>query len=93
MTTVIIGSFLLGATLGRFFKVLVLVPACAAILAAVVVRYVYFGHGLPHLVLEYVMLITSLQIGYASASILGKWLGVRARAARAARPHPQRLSG
>jgi hypothetical protein len=89
VTIVIIGSFLLGATLGRFFKVPILVPACAAILAAVVVRYVYFGHGLPHLVLEYVMLITGLQIGYASASILGKWLGVRARTAR---PHPQRLS-
>ena len=35
----ILGSVLLGAVLGRFFKVLVLVPACALVLAVVLVRY------------------------------------------------------
>jgi hypothetical protein len=34
----ILGSVLLGAVLGRFFKVLVLVPACVLVLAVVLVR-------------------------------------------------------
>ena len=64
MTILIIGSVLLGATLGRFFKVLVLVPACAFVLAAVLVRSANGEHGLLHPLLEFVVLITSLQIGY-----------------------------
>ena len=66
MTILIIGSVLLGATLGRFFKVLVLVPACAFVLAAVLVRSANGEHGLLRPLLEFVVLITSLQIGYAS---------------------------
>jgi hypothetical protein len=60
----IIGSVLLGAVLGRFFKVLVLVPACAFVLAAVLVRSANGEHGLLRPLLEFVVLITSLQIGY-----------------------------
>ena len=37
MTILIIVSVLLGAVLGRFFKVLVLVPACAFVLVVVLV--------------------------------------------------------
>ena len=64
MTILIIGSVLLGATLGRFFKVLVLVPACAFVLAAVLVRSANGEHGFLRPLLEFVVLITSLQIGY-----------------------------
>jgi hypothetical protein len=56
---------LLGAVLGRFFKVLVLVPG-ALVLAAVLVGSADGEHGLLRPLLEFAGLITSLQIGYAS---------------------------
>lgn len=66
MYILIIGSILLGATLGRFFKVLVLIPACAVTLAMVVASSAYFEHTLLRALLEVVVLLTSLQIGYVS---------------------------
>ena len=62
----ILGSVLLGAVLGRFFKVLVLVLACAFVLAVVLVRSADGEHGLLRPLLEFAVLITSLQIGYVS---------------------------
>ena len=64
MTILIIGTVLLGMVLGRFFKVMVLIPAGALTLALVVASSVYFGHGFPRAVLEFVVLTASLQIGY-----------------------------
>ena len=66
MTILIIWSVLLGAILGRFFKVPVLAPAFAVSLAMVAASSAYFGHSLPRALLEFVVLITSLQIGYVS---------------------------
>ena len=64
MAILILGSVLVGAVLGRFFKVLVLVPACALVLAVVLVRSADGEHGLLRPLLEFAVLITSLQIGY-----------------------------
>ena len=91
MIILIIGSLLLGAILGRFFNVLVLAPAFALSLAMVVASFAYFGHGLLRALLEFAVLITSLQIGYVSGvcfwrnagqpwprprrSVSGPWLG------------------
>jgi hypothetical protein len=61
----VIGSVLVGAILGQFFKVLVLIPAFALILAAVLGRAIYFERGLLRPAWEFAVLITSLQIGYA----------------------------
>jgi hypothetical protein len=69
MAILLIWSVLLGAVLGRFFKVFVLVPACTLILAAVIVRSADVGHGLLRSLLEFAVLITSLQIGYASGML------------------------
>jgi hypothetical protein len=66
VSILIIGSVLLGAILARFFTVLVLIPACALTLAMVVASSAYFGHSWPRAVLEFAVLITSLQTGYAS---------------------------
>ena len=66
MTIVLVGSVLLGAVLGRFLKVLVLVPAVAFALAVVLVRSADGEHGLLRPLLEFAALITSLQIGYVS---------------------------
>lgn len=64
MAILLIGSVLLGAVLGRFFKVWVLVPACAFVLAAVLIRSADVQHGLLRPILEFAVLITSLQIAY-----------------------------
>ena len=66
MIILIIGSLLLGAILGRFFNVLVLAPAFALSLAMVAASFAYFGHGLLRPLLEFAVLITSLQIGDVS---------------------------
>ena len=67
MANLLIVSVLLGVVLGRFFKVLVLVPACAFILAAVLVRSAAGEHGLLRPLLEFAILNAALQIGYASS--------------------------
>jgi hypothetical protein len=69
MTILLIWSVLLGAVLGRFFKVLVLVPAGAFVLAAVLVRSADVEHGLLRPLFEFAVLITSLQIGYVSGQL------------------------
>ena len=69
MTIVLIGSVLLGAVLGRFFKVWVLIPASAFVLAAVLVRSANGETGQLRPLLELAVLITSLQIGLVSHSI------------------------
>ena len=66
MTVLLIGSVLLGALLGRFFKVLVLVPASAAVLIALLIQSASAWHGLLHLFLEFAVLVISLQIGYVA---------------------------
>ncbi|MCI0465515.1 MAG: hypothetical protein L0Y57_00665 [Beijerinckiaceae bacterium] len=69
MTILIFGSAALGLILGRFFKVLVLVPAIFCLLAIAVGRAIYFEHSLPLLFLEIAAAVTSLQIGYAALLI------------------------
>jgi hypothetical protein len=64
MAILLIGSVLLGAFLGRFFKVLVLVPACALILAAVLAGSPDAEHGLLRSLFEFAVLNATLQIGY-----------------------------
>ncbi|MGB7046383.1 MAG: hypothetical protein WBD65_16250 [Methylocella sp.] len=66
MAVLLIGSVLLGAVLGRFFKVWVLVPACAFVLAAVLVRAGAVEHGLLRALLEFAVLNATLQVGYVS---------------------------
>ncbi|MGQ0445718.1 MAG: hypothetical protein ACT4O2_11490 [Beijerinckiaceae bacterium] len=64
MTNLFIVSVLLGAVLGRFFKVLVLVPVSAFILAATLVSPATIEGGLPRMLLEFALLNAGLQIGY-----------------------------
>ena len=53
MANLLIVSVLLGVVLGRFFKVLILVPASAFILAAVLVRSAAGEHDLLRPLLEF----------------------------------------
>jgi hypothetical protein len=65
-----IGSVLLGTVFGRFFKVWVLVPACALTFAIVFASSAYYEHSLPSALLEFTVLATCLQVGYASGCLL-----------------------
>ncbi|MDQ6702768.1 MAG: hypothetical protein M3Z96_06510 [Pseudomonadota bacterium] len=69
MTILAIGSVLLGIVFGRFFKVWVLVPACALIFAIVFASSAYYEHGLLSALLEFAVIVTCLQIGYASGCL------------------------
>jgi hypothetical protein len=84
----IIGSLLLGAILGRFFNVLVLAPAFALSLAMVVASFAYFGHDLLRPLLEFAVLITSLQIGYVSGLLSFFIPGVSQRQGKPTRAQP-----
>ena len=65
MAILAFGSILLGTVFGRFFKVWVLVPACALAFAIVFASSAYYGHGLLSALLEFAVIATYLQIGYA----------------------------
>jgi hypothetical protein len=86
MTFPIVCGFVLGTILERFFRVFVLVPACAIVMAAVAVRSAYLGHGPLYATLDYAVLAASLQTGYASALLLaaiqGAWQRLWARSHR-----------
>jgi len=88
MAILLIWSVLLGAVLGRFFKVLVLVPACGFLLLAVLVRSADGEHGLVRPLLEVAVLITSLQIGYVSGLLSFFIPGVSQRQGKPTRAQP-----
>jgi hypothetical protein len=88
VANLLIASLLLGAVLGRFFKVLVLVPACAFILAVILVRSADVEHGLLRPLLEFAVLITSLQIGYVSGLLSFFIPGVSQRQGKPTRAQP-----
>jgi hypothetical protein len=85
----LIWSVLLGAVLGRFFKVWVLVPACAFLLAAVVVRSANGEHGLLRPLLEFAVLNATLQIGYVSGLVSNLIPSVSERRGTTAAPAPR----
>ena len=79
MIPLAVAGFLVGVALCRFFKVLVLAPACIAVLVVAVVRSAYVGHGLLHSVFEFAVLSISLQFGYASNLLLAAVHGILQR--------------
>jgi hypothetical protein len=64
-----IGSALLGTVFGRFFKVWVLVPACALTFAIVFASAAYHEQGLLSALFDFTVIATCLQIGYASGCL------------------------
>ena len=92
MTILAIGSVLLGTVFGRFFKVWVLVPACALTFAIVFASSAYYEHGLLSALLEFTVIATCLQIGYASGCLPGvirdKWRRLEISREIRESPHP-----
>ncbi|MGH6841157.1 MAG: hypothetical protein ACREDV_03565 [Methylocella sp.] len=71
MTSLIIASALLGTAFGRFFKVWILIPACASAFAIVAARSAYYQLGLLNALFEYAVLAACLQFGYACRCLSG----------------------
>ncbi|ACB94678.1 hypothetical protein [Beijerinckia indica] len=64
MSVLLIGSVFIGALLGRFFKVLVLIPTFAAIvLLCLTMPQVWHG-GVPGFVFAPLLILCALQVGY-----------------------------
>jgi hypothetical protein len=63
MATLAFASVLVGMILGRFFKWTVLVPACGLAVVLVMANPVY-ADGSPSRILQIVIVIASLQLGY-----------------------------
>ena len=82
MTILTIGILLLGAVFGRFFKVWILVQACAVTFIIVFASSAYYGQGPLWALLEFAMLATCLQIGYMTALLAGATLGKHLRKPR-----------
>jgi len=66
VTILIIGSVLLGAVLGRFFRVWILIPTGVVAVMAVFASSFFHDQGLLGVFFECAVLLTCLQIGYAS---------------------------
>jgi hypothetical protein len=62
----IVGIVLLGAFLSQFCRVFVLLPVSALVLAVEFGKAFYFGLGYWHSLFEFVLMSTSLQIGYVA---------------------------
>lgn len=79
MTLLILLTILLGATLERFFKALILVPASMVLFVAAGGKSFYLGHSLLHFALDCGLLTASLQLGYASPLVGAAFASLRQR--------------
>src|SRR2546429_9710420 len=90
MEILITGGAFFGAVLGRFFKVLVLMPAGALAIALLLVKREVAGHPLLDSFLGIGLLIASLELGYVmgliSTEISAAPQGIRRFLARSRRP-------
>jgi hypothetical protein len=97
MECVIAGSAFFGAVLGRFFKVLVLIPAGALTIALLLAKREIVEHTWLHSLLGIGLLIASLELGYVAGLISTDicqaarvFCGFLARPRRKAPPRPTR---
>jgi hypothetical protein len=94
MEILIAGGAIFGAVLGRFFKVLVLLPAYALAIALLLARREVAGFPLLHTLLGIGLLIASLDLGYVtgliSTDMSAAAQGFRGFLARSRRPSSSR---
>jgi hypothetical protein len=94
MEILIAGGAVFGAVLGRFFKVLVLLPANALAIALLLARREVAGYPLLDTLLGIGLLIASLDLGYVtgliSTDISAAAQGFRGFLARSRRPGSSR---
>lgn len=71
MGILVIGGVLFGTVLGRYFKVFILVPACVLAIVLILAKPLPADHTFLYSLLEIVVLVTSLQFGYAIGLVSG----------------------
>lgn len=71
MGVMIFGGILFGTILGRFFRVYILLPACALAVVLVLASPAPTGSSLWSSMLEIAVLVTSLQVGYIVGLVAG----------------------
>jgi hypothetical protein len=98
MAILITGGAFFGAVLGRFFKVLVLLPAGALAIALLLVRREVADQTSSDSFLEIGLLIASLELGYVTGLIstdicpaVQRFRGLLARSCRPASSRPTHL--
>lgn len=69
MEILIIGGVLFGTILGRVFKVLILVPAGVLAIILIVINCSLVGHTVLSALLQMIVLITSLEVGYVAGLV------------------------
>jgi hypothetical protein len=69
MEILITGGAFFGALLGRFFKVLILVPASALLITLLLTKADVAGYPLMNSLVKVVLLIVSLELGYVTGLI------------------------
>jgi hypothetical protein len=69
MEILITGGAFLGAILGRSFKALILVPACALVIALLLMKADFAGYPLLNSLVKISLLIASLELGYVTGLI------------------------
>jgi ABC-type transport system involved in cytochrome c biogenesis permease subunit len=74
MGVIIVGGVLFGTLLGRFFKIFILVPASALAIVLVLVSPTSAETSWWQSLLEIIVLITSLQVGYFVGLVTGSSL-------------------
>lgn len=70
MSVLFVGGLLIGIFLGRFFKVLVLVPAGCLGIFLICIRSGELGTNFFNILAQIVVLMTSLQIGYILSALI-----------------------
>lgn len=90
MAIIIIGGALFGAVLGRFFKVFILVPTCALAVILILAKPGLADVPWTQSLLEIVVLIASLQIGYAVGLVASNTPVLLQSARKSWSPHASR---
>ncbi len=71
MSFLFIGGALFGALLGRYFKVLILVPVSCVAIILVLAAPAVAARTAAQMILEIVLVVTGLQFGYAAGLASG----------------------
>ncbi|QBR71748.1 hypothetical protein CU048_11230 [Beijerinckiaceae bacterium] len=69
MEILVIGGVLFGTVLGRVFKVLILLPAGLLAIILIAINCTLVGHTLLEGLLQTILLITSLEVGYVTGLV------------------------
>lgn len=92
MGVLAIVGVLFGIVLGQFFKCYVLIPACGLTIVLVLAGPAHMNSNLLDLFLHFVVLTTSIQIGYVVGLVVGNFHREPMRSKPPKNPHFEEIS-